>query len=115
LQIEPGSEIVFQFVPVRRAADAIAAFPNGYFEGDLSPMQNHMLAYHLETEYGLELFGVGSRFLGFRRAEALDAAAAHAVATTLVALYRGPIDGASESLAKLLTGRDWLLFRYTES
>lgn len=115
LRISKEKEILFQFVPVTAAADAIAAFPNGYFRSDLNPMQNHALASHLEAEYGLALFGIGSRFLGFCRKEALGNDTARALATALAVFYDGTPPAAIEALARLITGRDWLLLRYTES
>ena len=115
LRIAREPDVLFQFVPVECAADALAAFPNGYFTSDLSPLQNHALARHLETAHGMELFGVGSRFLGFRRANPLDTAQAAGLADDVVRLYFDVPDGAAERLTALLTGRDWLLLRYTES
>jgi hypothetical protein len=115
LLIAREQEIVFQFVPVHSAAEAIAAFPNGYFQSDLNPMQNLVLARRLEAEYGLSLFGIGARLLGFRRAAALDEGKARALANQLAALYAKTPPVAADELARLLTGRDWLLLRYTES
>jgi hypothetical protein len=115
LLISKEKEILFQFVPVASAADAIAAFPNGYFNSDLNPMQNHALAQRLESEYDLALFGIGSRFLGFRRGEALGEHMAGALAGEIATWYRGTPPGAADELARLIAGRDWLLLRYTES
>lgn len=115
LRIAAEQEIICQFVPVASASDAIAAFPNGYFNSDLNPMQNHVLARHLEAKYDLSLFGIGSRFLGFRRQEALSEHMAQALASELVAFYSGPPPGAANELKRLITDRDWLLLRYTES
>jgi hypothetical protein len=115
LRIAEEKEVIFQFVPVAFPADAIAAFPNGYFRSDLNPMQNHALARHLEAKYGLGLFGIGSRFLGFRRSEALREDVAQALATELAIFYAGTTRAAADELERLITGRDWLLLRYTES
>lgn len=115
LRIDLEKEVLVQFVPVDSAADALAAFPNGYFASDLDPMQSHALARHLEGRYGLALFGVGASVLGFRRAEPFDAATAQMLARDVAGLYSGtPPDGAA-ALADLLTAKDWLLLRYTES
>jgi hypothetical protein len=78
-------------------------------------MQNHALARHLESEYGLALFGIGSRFLGFRRGEALGEEEARGLAAELAAFYAETPQGAADRLAALIAGRDWLLLRYTES
>lgn len=115
LGIAREQEVIFQFAPVHSAAEAIAAFPNGYFQSDLNPMQNLVLARRLEAEHGLSLFGIGSRLLGFRREAALDDDGARALAKALAALYAKSPPTAADDLARLLTGRDWLLLRYTES
>jgi hypothetical protein len=115
LRLGQERQVLFQFVPVANAADTIAAFPNGYFNSDLDPMQNHVLARRLATEYGLQLFGIGSRFLGFRRSEALGRDMAQRLARDLAALYAGTPQAAIAALSDLLTGREWLLVRYTES
>lgn len=115
LGIAREEQVLFQFVPVESAAQAIAAFPNGYFSADLSPMQNYVLARRLEAEYGLALFGIGSRLLGFRREAALGEGMARTLATELAGLYAGAPPTAADELARLITGRDWLLLRYTES
>ena len=115
LGIAQEKEVIFQFVPVDSAADAIAAFPNGYFHGDLNPFQTHALARYLEAQHGFALFGVGSRFLGFRRERLLSGAEAQRLAAVLCGLYADTPEAAEGVLATLLTGRDWLLFRYTES
>ncbi len=115
LGIARKQEVIFQFAPVRSAAEVIAAFPNGYFQSDLSPMQNLVLARRLEAEHGLSLFGIGARLLGFRCESALGEDRARALATELAALYAKTPPTAADELARLLTGRDWLLLRYTES
>lgn len=107
-------EFHFQFVPVSTAADALAACPNGYFTSDLTPMQSYVVAQHLEQHHALALFGVGASFLGFIRDSVLDANDAIALARDIVPLYgRAPGD-AIHRLADALTGKDWLLLRYTE-
>ncbi|MDR6624455.1 hypothetical protein [Caulobacter segnis] len=113
LEIDREAKVLFQFVPVEHAAATIAAFPNGYFASDLNPMQNYVLAQHLEARYRLALFGVGSRFLGFRRSDPLGEDDACALATELGALYTDTPRGAADALARLVVGRDWLLIRYT--
>jgi hypothetical protein len=112
LATEP--QVLFQFVPVTQAADALAAFPNGYFTVDFSPLQNHALAHHLEVRYGLALFGIGARTLAFHRPTPLDAPTAHQLVTDLASLYTGSTPAKTKALAELLTNRDWLLLRYTE-
>jgi hypothetical protein len=115
LMLEHDKEIVVQRVPVRRAADALAAFPNGYFTGDLSPMQNYALAQHLEDAHGFSLFGVGAAYLGFWRDEPLDQSDAQALAMTMTRLYADCPAGAGDAFARAMLGRDVLIVRYTES
>jgi hypothetical protein len=115
LAIAKEQAVIFQYVPAASAADALAAFPNGYFSSDLNPMQCHALAAHLEARYGFALIGIGSRFLAFRRAEPLPLETADRLAGELTALYAATPPGAAAALASLLGGRAWLLFRYTES
>lgn len=115
LGIERVREVHFQFVPVTAAADALAAFPNGYFSSDLDPLQNHALARHLEAEHGLALMGVGASYLGFVRPCPLSAAEAAVLADDLVSLHAEAPDDAAALLAAALVGKDWLLLRYSES
>ncbi|MEP9360342.1 hypothetical protein [Sphingomonas sp. KR3-1] len=115
LRIDMEKEVLFQFVPVAAAADALAAFPNAYFTSDLDPFETHALARHMEAEYGLALFGVGAAYLGFRRADPFDAATAQRLAEDIGTFYAHAQGHAVAALAALLTGRDWLLLRYTES
>lgn len=115
LRIAEEEHVLFQVVPVDAAAQTVAAFPNGYFSADLDPMQTYVLARRLEDEYDFSLFGIGARMLGFRRKAALPTDRAGTLAKDLAAFYAGAPPAAAEALALLLTGRDWLLLRYTES
>ena len=114
LLIASEREFVVQFAPVAKAAEILAAFPNGYFHGDLTPAQNFALSEVLAQENGLHLRGIGSRFLLFCSAAALPQQAARRAVRTVLALYdEVPIE-AEEALTALLTDRDWLLVRYSE-
>lgn len=108
-------EVHVQFVSVKSAADALAAFPNGYFTCDLDPMQNYAIAKHLEQTHGMALFGVGASNLGFIRSARLDHPQAVALARDIMKIYQGGPGDAVERLASALTGKDWLLLRYSES
>lgn len=109
------NEAFVQFVPVDAASDALAAFPNGYFTCDLTPLQNYAVARHLEEYHGMALFGVGASYLGFVRDAVLAADEAGALAADLVKLYQEAPEDAASRLADALTGKDWLLLRYSES
>lgn len=114
LSIAQERDFFVQFVPVERAAQVLASFPNGYFHGDLTPAQNYALATRLETECGLQLDGIGSSFLSFGANAPLDEATARTAACIALSLYAdAPID-AEGTLTELLAGRDWLLVRYTQ-
>lgn len=108
-------EVHIQFVPVSAAADALAAFPNGYFTCDLNPMQNYAIAQHFEQEHAMALFGVGASNLGFIRRSPFSHLEAVAIARDIVKLYQDAPGDAVERLAKALEGKDWLLLRYSES
>lgn len=114
LQIADEDPVVFLYAPVSSGADAVAVFPNGYFSSDLNPMQNHVLARHLEANFGLVLIGIGARFLGLRCAVALTEEVAEQVSAVLIKLYEDAPADAEQTLTKLITGRTWLLVRYTE-
>ncbi|MEQ1498536.1 MAG: DUF4253 domain-containing protein [Novosphingobium sp.] len=107
--------VLIQLVPVGSAAEALAALPNGYFTSDLNPMQNYALAAHLHEKFGLELFGIGSRFLGFWRNQPLSEDLAKELAQDLVPIYGEAPADAAESLAQVLRGKDVVLVRYTET
>ncbi|MDO7900592.1 DUF4253 domain-containing protein [Pseudomonas sp. K1(2024)] len=103
--------------PVEQPWQALAAFPNGYFESDLDPAQNCALARHLQQTHGYTLMGVGASYLGFTRAEAPDAAQAARVAADLCALYNVPAEQHEVRLDVLragIEGRSHLWVRYVE-
>lgn len=91
-----------QIVPVQHSYEAIAAFPNGYFQGDFSPFQNYVLAKQLHDAFGLDLFGIGATYLGFARDEPFkDDELAHLV-TALSALYQiGPDSDDTDVVAQI--------------
>lgn len=115
VRMDRDRESHFQFVPVERAADALAALPNGYFYGSLNPMQSYAVAKHLEDKHGFGLFGVGARYFGYRSAAPATSDAATALARDIVSLYGDAPPQAVTALADAIEGKDWLLLRYTES
>ena len=108
-------EFHFQIVPVGKAADALVALPNGYFSSDLTPMQSFAIAQHFEGAHAMKLFGVGASNLGFYRNRALDGDEAHALAQDIAKLYSDAPGDAIERLSDALSGKKWLLLRYSES
>src|SRR5690606_22895907 len=85
-----------QLVPVETAAETVAAFPNGYFYGDLNPMQNLVLARHLEASYGLRLIAMGAGRLAYASDAPLDPASAVRAAADIVGLYAEAPPGAAD-------------------
>jgi len=104
-----------QLVPVATAAETVAAWPNGYFVGDLTPMQTLALAQHLEARFALRLCAIGAGRLAFVSDTPLDAATAAQAATDIVSLYADAPSDAATRLAAWLGTHDALLIRYTES
>ncbi len=81
------NDIYIQAVPVSHAWETMAAFPNGYFAGDFSPMQNLVLARHLEESFGYALFGIGASYIGFRRTSSFSADRLGDLAAFIVSLH----------------------------
>lgn len=104
-------------VPVEHSSQALAAFPNGYFSGDLGPAQNHAVARHFTLRHGYELIGVGAAYLGFLRAEPADTAVADAVAEDFCALYNVSEENRqalAPVFAQAISGRRHVWLRYVE-
>ncbi|WP_179379046.1 hypothetical protein [Jannaschia marina] len=98
---------VIQAVPVKAAAGALAAFPNGYFSGDWSPPVAHGVAQMLEP-MGAALQGVGASYLMFRLSGTHDT---EALLRAVAPLYADPD---LPALRRALAGQDTLLLRYTD-
>ena len=107
-------EIYIQIAPVARACETICAFPNGYFHGDLTPMEVFAVAQRFEERYRYALFGVGASYLGFLRRDDLPQAAARDFAEDILSLHseRQPPDVAAR-VALVLGNSDFVLFNYT--
>ena len=91
---------------------AIAAFPNGYFLGDLSPAQNYLLAEKLRQTHGLKLFGLGARFAAFCRADPISADEAKQVVGAVRHMYAEMTDELAAQWAEKTAGRRWFLVSY---
>lgn len=103
-------------VPVLNSADALVAFPNGYFESDLDPAMNHAVVSRLQG-LGYGLYGVGATYLGLLRDAPADAATATAVAQAFAALYN--VEAARrDALVRVVicavSGQRHLWLRYVE-
>lgn len=100
--------------PVGRACEALSAFPNGYFAGDLDPFEIFAIAEMLEQEHGYELFGVGASYVGLARAAPPDALALDAFLDRLRFLFSPALDAAQLARLKAsLTGKRTFLFSYS--
>ena len=92
LQDEPDAildreHVYIQAVPVSRAWEMMAGFPNGYFHGDFSPMENLVLARHLEEAFGYSLFGIGANYIGFRRTSSFSSDRLGDLAAFVISLH----------------------------
>ncbi len=100
---------IIQAVPAARAADMIAALPNGYFGDDMSPFDIHRLAVELE-ELGYQLIAMGASYLAFWSEAVLSDAQIAQRGVLVAALYDDPdID----ALNAVLAGERHLILRYT--
>jgi hypothetical protein len=102
------------FVPVNEAALVLSLLPVGYFTEDLSPFDNLAIARHFNSEYGFELFGVGSSLLGFIKSRQLHDNEIASIINDLASLYQCEFDDVSiAKLSKAIDERPWLFVRYT--
>lgn len=92
---------------------AIAALPNGYFQGDLSPMDNYLLAEKLRTDFGYEIVGLGAMFVLYARDEPVGAELAAEVVGAVRDLYAGMTADLAAAWVAKLTGLRWLLLSYS--
>ncbi|MBO0590493.1 hypothetical protein I2486_03650 [Cellulophaga sp. E16_2] len=103
--------VIAKIVPVQKSYEVICAFPNGYFDGDLNPFENYILAKRLHEKYGYELFGVGASLLGFIKNEELLENEYRGLVTDLSKLYHQP----EVEIEKIVNNKYNLLFlKYTE-
>jgi hypothetical protein len=108
-------ETCIQAVPVTHAWETIAAFPNGYFHGDLSPMENLVLARHLEETFGYALFGIGASYLGFRTTAPLSSAQMEDLASFIVDLHAVSNDPDIKlKVFQTLAANDLLILAYVD-
>ena len=102
-------------VPVTEQYETIYAFPNGYFQPDLNPMENLKLAQRMAVDYDYHLIGIGSEFLAYRRRSQLDEQSTSGLIDMLAKIYRDNISGAlAGRLRDCIQTNDILLLRYQE-
>lgn len=111
-----SKDVYIQAVAVTHAWELVASFPNGYFHGDYSPMENLVLARHLEETFGYALFGIGASYLGYRRKAPLTPAALDHLAKEVVALHADSNDpDIAFNVRNSLAASDLLFLCYTDS
>ena len=109
--------VYIQRLPVASDDLMIAGQPNGYFSADWDSFQNHAIIRHLAQHYGYRFFAMGAAWMGFVRAEPLDATQAQQLVTELQQLYEGKTlsaDPAWQALTQVLQQRSTLMLGYTE-
>lgn len=99
-------------VPVAYAYETIIAFPNGYFHGDLTPFENFEVARHLEEQFGLRLFGIGSAYLAFAPNRALTGEEIEQIADLFKRAGDRPFE---QQLAKWIEQHGYVLIWYCGS
>ena len=108
-------DILLRLVPVKKPYLAICAFPNGYFNCDLNPLENYAVAKHLWEKYEYRLFGVGASLLGFVRGSALKDTESLSLAVDLANLYnQDQTDRGVSRLAAQATENNYLFLKYVE-
>lgn len=108
------NECLVQIVPVQNPFEALAAFPNGYFDMFLDPFENYALARELFEKFELSLFGVGARYLGFLSENPIDDDRATKISKYLMRCfdgYNGPIP-LDDLLHSLIVGKSELYIAY---
>lgn len=94
---------------------AVAAHPNGYFAGDLSPGQNYILAEHLRKTYSYEIVGLGSFFAAYVRAEPLTTSQAAELINSIAIMYMPTDPTVTARWVEAATDQRWLLLHYRGS
>jgi hypothetical protein len=102
-------EVYLMEVPVTKSYEAIMAFPNGYFNGDLNPFENYFLCKVLEEEFSYALFGIGASTLAFYREKTLDKVLSERLLKMLTDMYGTSHRSVFE---KVLNSRKLLVLKY---
>ena len=109
------AEILVQIVPVEQAFETLAAFPNGYFTDDLSPLDSWCLAKHLDTTYGIELFGIGASYMAFEQTRPLNEREQRRAATDILSLYNMSEEPALQGqMIKIFEAPGAFVLRFTQ-
>ena len=108
-------ELYILKVPVEHSYETIYAFPNGYFDDDLSPFENIVFARTLYEKFGYKLIGLGASYLAFRKSRALSEEQIQELIDLLDAVYREEFDSELRGLCTgFISNNDHLILSYTE-
>nr|WP_086941163.1 hypothetical protein [Thaumasiovibrio occultus] len=105
--------VMMMLVPTPNSPLALSVFPNGYFNGDLSPFENYALAKHLNQKYGYRLLGIGASLIGFIRNDPLSELDAQALGRDIAVLYHLSEENAAR-LAAFVRTQPYLFLVYTD-
>jgi hypothetical protein len=106
-------KMVMQIVPVQKAEDALAAFPNGYFTDDLTPFENHALAKHLREKHDYKLIAIGAQFMCYYRREPATKIVATDTLRSILPLFNSMVDAwPADQVVDTLLGKQHLVLPY---
>ena len=107
--------VLLLHVPTDDATAAIAAIPNGYFDGDWNVFQNHAVALHLANGFGYRPLGVGASWIGFIRDAPLQPNDADRLVSDLAELYGARRAAGWARLREVLSRQTTLFLGYTDN
>jgi len=107
-------EVYLLEVPVKNFYKAIIAFPNGYFNDDLTPFENYFLSQMLEEKFGYTLFGIGASTLAFYRTEPINEVLIQKLAKKLSKIYRADEGSYYSVFEDILNTRKLLVLKYVD-
>lgn len=102
-------------VPVTQQHETLYAFPNGYFQADLNPLENMLLARRMAEEFDYHPIGMGSEFVAYRRNSELDGKHIDNLIDMLAEIYRDDVRGElADRLRQCIQSNEVLVLRYQE-
>ncbi len=102
-------------IPSPDPSMAIAAHPNGYFNGDLTPGQNYLLAEHLRHHYQYEILGLGSYLAAFVRPEPFSRNEVLAVVKSVSGMYENIDNNLINQWADASADKRWFVLSFLGS
>jgi len=99
--------------PIRKPSEALAALPNGYFDGYLTPFENFTLAEYFYKKHGYELFGIEASSIAFLHQEPASKQVAEELVRSEQHLYHNYDDqGFKDRMIEAVVGKRYFLVRY---